>query len=421
MSSEHAIEIKSLSKIYKLGEIGSKTFSEEIKRWFTRKNSIQIGANDRSQAQSNETHVWALKGLDLAIEEGEVVGVIGKNGAGKSTLLKLLSRITSPSEGRITIHGRIGALLEVGTGFQPDLTGRENVYLNGAILGMTKAEIDEKIDQIVAFSGCAKYIDTPVKRYSSGMTVRLGFSVAAHLEPEILIIDEVLAVGDQEFQDQCIKKMKSFARQGKTVIFVSHNMASVKSLCNRGIVLEKGELAYDGDINDAIQFYLSRQNKINEDGTVPIGAGEIVSENCRFSRIQLKGSISSNFSSALYGENIQINCEIYSAIEQEVNLEFLLNTQDNYPIASICNAFDNRNIKLNKGDNTVQLSFRSSLNPGTYSFSPAIALTNGKTLHSLPNYIDFKVEHAPINKEQPYPFVWINSPMQINSDWSTNN
>ncbi|MFA0964690.1 polysaccharide ABC transporter ATP-binding protein [Roseivirga sp. BDSF3-8] len=209
---------------------------------------------------NEESVFWALRDISFHCNEGEVLGVIGHNGAGKSTLLKILSRITLPSKGEIRINGRVSSLLEVGTGFHPDLTGRDNVYMNGTLLGMKKAEVDAKFDEIVAFSGVKKHIDTPIKRYSSGMKVRLAFSVAAHLEPEILIIDEVLAVGDQEFQRKCLGKMKDVAGSGRTVLFVSHNMTAVKSLCHRAILLNKGQKVFDGDVEQAISRYLGVSN-----------------------------------------------------------------------------------------------------------------------------------------------------------------
>ncbi len=229
---------------------------------------MKIGSiNDRSKAADSE-YVWALKDIDFKVEQGDVVGIIGKNGAGKSTLLKLLSRVTGPTTGTIRARGRIGSLLEVGTGFHPEMTGRENIYMNGSILGMNKAEITRKLDEIVDFSGCERYIDTPVKRYSSGMMVRLGFAVAAHLDPEILVVDEVLAVGDAEFQKKAIGKMQDVSRgEGRTVLFVSHNMASMKALCRRGILLENGAIRFDGSMGDAIELYL-KGNEYNEDGTI---------------------------------------------------------------------------------------------------------------------------------------------------------
>ena len=258
-----AIEFNNISKQYRLGLVSTKTLSHDLNRWWQtailRKEDpyLKIGSvNDRSKAADSE-YVWALKDIDFKVEQGDVVGIIGKNGAGKSTLLKLLSRVTGPTTGTIKAKGRIGSLLEVGTGFHPEMTGRENIYMNGAILGMTKAEITRKLDEIVDFSGCERYIDTPVKRYSSGMMVRLGFAVAAHLDPEILVVDEVLAVGDAEFQKKAIGKMQDVSQgEGRTVLFVSHNMASIRRLCQRGIVLEKGSVIYDGTTADAIELYM---------------------------------------------------------------------------------------------------------------------------------------------------------------------
>lgn len=257
-----AIEFNHVGKQYRLGTVSTGTLSHDLNRWFTttilRKEDpyLKIGSvNDRTSAADSE-YVWALKDIDFKIEQGDVVGIIGKNGAGKSTLLKLLSRVTGPTVGTINARGRIGSLLEVGTGFHPEQTGRENIYINGAILGMTKAEIKSKLDEIIAFSGCERYIDTPVKRYSSGMQVRLGFAVAAFLEPEILVVDEVLAVGDAEFQKKAIGKMQDVAGNGRTVLFVSHNMASLRRLCKRGVLLDKGQVVADGSINEIVDLYM---------------------------------------------------------------------------------------------------------------------------------------------------------------------
>ena len=218
---------------------------------------LKVGSvNDRTKAADSE-YVWALKDIDFKVEQGDVVGIIGKNGAGKSTLLKLLSKVTGPTTGTIKARGRIGSLLEVGTGFHPELTGRENIYMNGAILGMSKQEINSKIDAIIDFSGCERYIDTPVKRYSSGMTVRLGFAVAAHLDPEILVVDEVLAVGDAEFQKKAIGKMQDVSQgEGRTVLFVSHNMSSIRKLCRSGVVLKNGRIDYMGTADDSVNYYI---------------------------------------------------------------------------------------------------------------------------------------------------------------------
>ena len=264
-----AIEFHNISKLYRLGLVSTGTLAHDLKRWWTMNVRgqddpyLKIGeTNDRSTKGQGD-FVWALKDIDFKVEQGDVVGIIGKNGAGKSTLLKLLSRVTSPTTGEIRAKGRIGSLLEVGTGFHPEMTGRENIYMNGAILGMTKSEIAKKLDEIIDFSGCERYIDTPVKRYSSGMMVRLGFAVAAHLDPEILVVDEVLAVGDAEFQKKAIGKMQDVSRgEGRTVLFVSHNMGSIKALCKRGLLLQYGKVQYIGGIEETVTEYLSTNNAV---------------------------------------------------------------------------------------------------------------------------------------------------------------
>lgn len=258
-----AIEFNHVSKQYRLGLVSTRTLSHDLQRWWTMNIRgkedpyLKIGeTNDRSIKGSSD-YVWALKDIDFKVEQGDVVGIIGKNGAGKSTLLKLLSKVTGPTTGSIKARGRIGALLEVGTGFHPEMTGRENIFLNGAILGMSKHEIASKLDEIVDFSGCERYLDTPVKRYSSGMMVRLGFAVAAHLDPEILVVDEVLAVGDAEFQKKAIGKMQDVSKgEGRTVLFVSHNMAAVKTLCKSGILLDNGMVSYRGKVDEVVNLYL---------------------------------------------------------------------------------------------------------------------------------------------------------------------
>lgn len=269
--SQPIIKVEELSKAYQIGQIGTGTISQDLERFFITKvlgkedPFLKIGqTNDRSK-KGDSNIVWSLQDINFEVSQGDAVGIIGKNGAGKSTLLKLLSRVTSPTTGQIKVRGRIASLLEVGTGFHPELTGRENIYLNGSILGMRKKEITRKLDEIIDFSGVERYIDTPVKRYSSGMYVRLAFAVAAHLESEILIVDEVLAVGDAEFQKKCLGKMGDISKQdGRTVLFVSHNMAAVKNLCNKGIVLEHGRVVYDNDSESAVNFYLATGSKIKD-------------------------------------------------------------------------------------------------------------------------------------------------------------
>lgn len=258
--SNIAISVENISKQYRLGEVSTGTLSHDINRWWAKLRGkedpfLKVGeANDRASKGTSD-FVWSLKDVNFDVQQGEVLGIIGRNGAGKSTLLKILSKVTQPTTGNIKVKGRIASLLEVGTGFHPELTGRENIFLNGAILGMTKSEIKRKFDEIVDFSGVERYVDTPVKRYSSGMYVRLAFAVAAHLEPEILIVDEVLAVGDAEFQKKCLGKMKDVSGEGRTVLFVSHNLPSLKAICNRGVLLKNGRVEFAGDINNSIEVY----------------------------------------------------------------------------------------------------------------------------------------------------------------------
>jgi len=260
-----AIEFNNISKQYRLGLVSTNTLSHDLKRWYAMNIQgkedpyLKIGeVNDRAHKGQSD-YVWALKDINFKVEQGDVLGIIGKNGAGKSTLLKILSKVTTPSTGTIKARGRIASLLEVGTGFHPEMTGRENIYMNGAIMGMTKAEITRRFDEIVDFSGVERYIDTPAKRYSSGMTVRLGFAIAAHLEPEILVVDEVLAVGDAEFQKKAIGKMQDVSKgEGRTVLFVSHNMDSIQNLCTMGVLLENGSIVKSGNIESVVSFYMTR-------------------------------------------------------------------------------------------------------------------------------------------------------------------
>jgi lipopolysaccharide transport system ATP-binding protein len=257
--SDTVIKVENLSKQYRLGQIGSGTLTNDLRVWWAKKHGrpnplLKIGAQEHGNGDG-ET-VWALKDVSFEVQRGEVLGIIGRNGAGKSTLLKILSRVTAPTAGQVKVKGRIASLLEVGTGFHPELTGRENIYLNGAILGMSRGEIEGKFDEIVDFAEVEKYIDTPVKRYSSGMYVRLAFAVAAHLEPEILVVDEVLAVGDAEFQKKCLGKMGEVAKEGRTVLFVSHNMTAISNLCGRVLVIQNGKISFDGEKEDGISKYL---------------------------------------------------------------------------------------------------------------------------------------------------------------------
>lgn len=270
MDKDIILKAENISKQYRLGTVGTGTLSHDLNRWWHKIRGkedpyLRIGETNDRTTRGESDYVWALQDINFEVQRGEVLGIIGKNGAGKSTLLKILSKVTAPTTGSIKSKGRIASLLEVGTGFNGELTGRENVYLNGAILGMTKKEITEKLDEIIAFSGCERYIDTPVKRYSSGMTVRLAFAVAAFLEPEILVIDEVLAVGDAEFQKKAIGKMQDISKgEGRTVLFVSHNMAAVKSLCTRGVLLENGKVKLIGAIDEVLEEYSIKEDTFSQ-------------------------------------------------------------------------------------------------------------------------------------------------------------
>ena len=347
-----AIEFNNISKLYRLGLVSSGTLSNDLKRWWQMNilgkedPFLRVGSvNDRSKAADSD-YVWALKDIDFKVEQGDVVGIIGKNGAGKSTLLKLLSKVTGPTTGTINAKGRIASLLEVGTGFHSELTGRENIYMNGAILGMTKKEIDSKIDEIVDFSGCERYIDTPVKRYSSGMTVRLGFAVAAHLDPEILVVDEVLAVGDAEFQKKAIGKMQDVSKgEGRTVLFVSHNMSSIGMLCKHCVLLENGGLSMLGDTHDVINTYISRNHQINFkriDNVVLMKGFRI----CDFT-IEQNGESSDELEQ---GMPFAVSFEAISELDFDVDLtfNFEVNTEGGLSVSCFGNEFQNYPIRISR-------------------------------------------------------------------------
>lgn len=325
--------------MYRLGRVGTGTLSHDLNRWWQTRilhredPYLKIGeVNDRSVRGSSD-YVWALKDISFQVEQGEVVGIIGKNGAGKSTLLKLLSTITSPTTGSIRYHGRVASLLEVGTGFHPEMTGRENVYMNGAIMGMTRQEITRKLDAIVDFAGVERYLDTPVKRYSSGMTVRLGFAVAAFLEPEILVVDEVLAVGDAEFQKKAVGKLQDVAKgEGRTVLFVSHNMAAINNICNKGVVLRDGMLDFQGLTEDAVSHYVH---------SVDIPKVGSITDNIDFMhpaihdiRIEINGTMSSCSTIVSNQQELPIVIEGRTEIPFCANIQLKFFSMDGIPMAT---------------------------------------------------------------------------------------
>ncbi|MBR1700309.1 MAG: ABC transporter ATP-binding protein [Bacteroidales bacterium] len=360
----NAIEFDHVGKLYHLGSVGTGTLSHDLNRWWQTRvlrhedPYLKVGeTNDRTHKGKSD-FVWALRDISFQVGQGEVVGIIGKNGAGKSTLLKLLSRVTAPTTGEIRARGRIASLLEVGTGFHQEMTGRENIYMNGAIMGMTRAEIQSKLDAIVDFAGVERYLDTPVKRYSSGMTVRLGFAVAAFLEPEILVVDEVLAVGDAEFQKKAVGKMQDVSRgEGRTVLFVSHNMAAVRSLCQRGIVLEKGGVVFDGGVEEAVEYYLR--------GEISSDYGTII-QNITFQRDYLSTSeIRINGTDKVFSaikkrqECLDIEIKGTTTMALTCDIKFIIKKMDGTPMAALVEGrYKGDLFYIPEGDFSIKKSLR---------------------------------------------------------------
>jgi len=392
------LKAENISKQYRLGQVGTGTLGHDLNRWWASLRGkedpyLKVGAvNDRS-AKATEDYVWALRDINFEVKTGEILGIIGKNGAGKTTLLKILSRVTSPTTGRIRTRGRIASLLEVGTGFHGELSGRENIFMNGAILGMTKNEIRSKLDEIIDFSGCEMYIDTPVKRYSSGMTVRLGFAVAAHLEPEILVVDEVLAVGDAEFQKKAIGKMQDLSiGQGRTVLFVSHNMASVKSLCNRGLVLENGYSVFDGSTEKAISYYLQGEN---ESGNQKTFGADYNKEFFQLKRIYLQNSSNTFDEVLLEDKAIELVTEILIKVEDapRYHLTYHLHNEMGEAMFSFSNSKSGEILK--SGENKVTCFFpKSFFQAGQYFLSLFIVEDKREAIFIEKDIISFTVVHA---------------------------
>jgi lipopolysaccharide transport system ATP-binding protein len=362
--SDIVIRAENIGKLYKLGEIGTGTISHDLNRWWARVRGkedpfAKVGSvNDRTVKGENDW-VWALKDVNFEVKQGEVLGIIGRNGAGKSTLLKILSKVTSPSSGCIKVKGRIASLLEVGTGFHQELTGRENIFLNGAILGMTKAEIKSKFDEIVDFAGVERYIDTPVKRYSSGMYVRLAFAVAAFLEPEILIVDEVLAVGDAEFQKKCLGRMKDVSvNEGRTVLFVSHNMSAIQSLCNKGLYLSSGTVAAEGAVIPIMKMYLENLRSRDQ------GYERRLSNTpCHIKQIQIKNSIGEVTNNFTHEELISIVFMIHKEADLTGDIRLIVIVQDDIQRKIFANE-----INIEAGMYTLQLPGKV-LVKGSYSLN----------------------------------------------------
>jgi lipopolysaccharide transport system ATP-binding protein len=405
-SKDVILMVENLSKQYRLGTLGTGTISHDLNRWWylirgKEDPYLKIGeTNDRSSKGTSE-YVWAIKDVNFEVKRGEVLGIIGKNGAGKSTLLKILSKVTGPTTGSIKANGRIASLLEVGTGFHPEMTGRENVFLNGAILGMTKKEISSKVDEIIEFSGCERYIDTPTKRYSSGMIVRLAFAVAAFLEPEILIVDEVLAVGDAEFQKKAIGKMQDISDSGgRTVLFVSHNMAAVQKLCSRVIVLQNGESVFSGTTKDGIDFYF---NNVMQHSYINPVLREKITEEKKGPKI---------LKCELIDKKDETNCFFDGGDSLRFDLTIAPDKSETRPYAVvwfICNSFGedfaicssgtmNNKYYSNKESKISCKIDTSGILPGEYFFRYVLHVPGDDNFDDWNNAISFKIISHDINK-----------------------
>ncbi len=389
------IKVENLSKLYRLGDVGTGTISHDINRWWHRIRGkedpyLKIGeTNDRTSKGSSD-YVWALKDINFEVKQGEVLGIIGRNGAGKSTLLKILSRTTAPTTGSVKIKGRVASLLEVGTGFHPELSGRDNIFLNGAIMGMTRREIQSKFDEIVDFAGVERYIDTPVKRYSSGMYVRLAFAVAAHLDPEILIVDEVLAVGDAEFQKKCLGKMKDVSeKQGRTVLFVSHNLSAIQQLCYQALLLEEGNIKSIGDIHLVLEQYFNkgRQNSYVSDIFLPNST--LLDENKGFAKSFAFESLSDEeLKEIRVGQfwQIRVKFQLFEAMTN-FTIGVGVTTSTEIPIYT---SWSNP-VTLNNGQyEAVFVNDSLMLAAGTYNLVIGLSNSNG-AFHYLQRGISFEV------------------------------
>lgn len=410
--SDVVISVENLSKIYRLGEVGTGSLAHDVNRWWHRIRGkedpyLKIGqVNDRTKSTESrlKAHepstewVYALKDVSFHVKRGEVLGVIGRNGAGKSTLLKILSRVTTQTTGQIKVKGRIASLLEVGTGFHPELTGRENIFLNGAILGMRKREIASKLDEIVEFSGCARYIDTPVKRYSSGMYVRLAFSVAAHLDPEILIVDEVLAVGDTEFQKKCLGKMSSVAKEGRTVLFVSHNMAAVQRLCSTGILIATGRLEIHDTVDRCIKSYQDESANPPQLFNNFENTKQDSHDGFKFKTIQIENNDGSPVERISVAQDIALSIEFTLKDPiKSLTLGFAIRTLDEAPIFATHNNDFGNSYNLTPGTYKVKVPLKPNyLRPGQYDISLG-AIATGQHLAYIHHALRIEVDAVTVD------------------------
>lgn len=403
--SNTVIKVENLSKQYRLGQVSTGTISHDLNRWWHSVRGkedpyLKIGeANDRTQKGASE-YVWALRDINFSVKHGEVLGIVGKNGAGKSTLLKILSRTTAPTTGSVKIKGRVASLLEVGTGFHPELSGRENIFLNGAILGMTRLEIKQKFDEIVDFAGIERYIDTPVKRYSSGMYVRLAFAVAAHLEPEILIVDEVLAVGDAEFQKKCLGKMKDVSeKDGRTVLFVSHNMEAIQNLCTHAILINQGKVTIDGTVSQVVKGYLkefvSTRNFVEFSEQDAPGTEQV---KCLMANIASANGNGKGYFTTSDALKFEFRFKLMHEFPQQLDVTFHLVDERGILIYVGSTIWDHE-VVAGKGNLSATCIFPGNiLNEGNYAVSRLLVVQNkGNVIAEFKDLVSFDM--APVQRE----------------------
>lgn len=427
-----AIHVDKLSKRFRLGEISGNysTLRESIadycgrslRRFFPKRSLVPNGSEAIGQKSEQDlsTDFWALREISFDVEPGEIVGVVGRNGAGKSTFLKILSRISPPTSGKVDIRGRVGSLLEVGTGFHPELSGRENIFLNGAILGMSRKKIARDFDAIVDFAEIERFLDTPVKRYSSGMYVRLAFSIATHLEPEVLIVDEVLAVGDTQFQKKCLGRMEQVRRSGRTVLFVSHNMSAVRNLCSRGILLDAGRIKMDGPIDAVVEQYLDDGQPKSSSREIPLGAERITSGQGRILRVSVTDLNNVPISQGYYQEPIRVyfECELYEDIAEGL-FEVSVCNRDCQNVLMATTIDGNKASRiLRKGLHKVCVTLSNVLLPKDYYLDLGIHHASGDTIDYVPRACSFEVLKLGKRDGQHYPWSTVRGSAVANSEWT---
>jgi homopolymeric O-antigen transport system ATP-binding protein len=421
--SSPAIRVEGLGKRYRLGAIGGAFNYGSLRETLsdaTRRQIRRLRGGSASGGTHRPDHIWALSDVSLTIDRGEVVGIIGRNGAGKSTLLKILSRITKPTSGWAELSGRVGTLLEVGTGFHPELTGRDNIFLSGTILGMRRAEIEARFDEIVEFSGVETFIDTPVKRYSSGMYVRLAFAVAAHLEPEILLVDEVLAVGDAEFQKRCLGKLESVVREGRTILFVSHNMAAIKALCARAVLFDDGRIVADGKVDAVVDQYLSAEAPLADHGHVPPDAPRVGSGEARLRHLSLQDCRGAVVNQLYLGQRFRVvsTIEVTRPV-RDVLVSIGISTLDGTRVASSYSTDGGRSsFDLTPGWHRLSVDLDVTLLPRMYSLDHTIVRSTGYDVDTVNRILDFTALGVAESGPDSYRWATVRGFVRATAVWS---